>query len=161
MAGVDRFEDLIAWQLSEQVKEEVFRLTAPERVRRDVKFCDQIHESARSAPANISEGFGRFEPKSNAYFVNVAKGSLEETRNHTYDGFKRGHFTEPERNALLRLIKRAHTATTRLLLYLKSCKGPPPSRPHRADPTGNSKPENQEPKNQEPRNPENPEPGEP
>jgi four helix bundle protein len=58
MTTARRFEELVAWQLSEQVKEKVFQLTECERVRRDRNFCEQIHESARSAPANIAEGFG-------------------------------------------------------------------------------------------------------
>jgi four helix bundle protein len=29
---------------------------------RDLKFCDQIRDSARSSTRNIAEGFGRFEP---------------------------------------------------------------------------------------------------
>ena len=54
-----RFEDLVAWQLANRLKEEVFALTGSGHVTRDVKFCDQIRESARSAPRNIAEGFGR------------------------------------------------------------------------------------------------------
>ena len=61
MASVKRFEDLICWQLSEELKELVFELTCREPVNRDRRFCEQIRESARSAPANIAEGFGWYE----------------------------------------------------------------------------------------------------
>jgi four helix bundle protein len=159
MATAHRFEDLIAWQLSEAVKEEVFRLTSRERVRRDTRFCDDIQRSARSAPANIAEGFGRFEPKPNANYVSIAKASLEETRNHTYDGFKRNHFDIVERDELLQLLKRAIVATTRLLRYLKSCKQAPSGNIKAR--TRDPEPGNPEPGNKNPRNRRNPRTREP
>jgi four helix bundle protein len=125
MTTAKRLEDLVAWQLAEALKEEVFRLTREERVVRDKWFCDQIQRSARSATANIAEGFGRYDPKPNANFVSIAKGSLEETRNHIYDGFRRNHFDIEQRDALLKLTRRALVATTRYLLYLKGCKAAP------------------------------------
>lgn len=130
MAGVRRFEDLVTWQLAEQVKAKVFALTAGERVRRDARFCTQIQESARSVSANLAEGFGSYDPRPNARYVSIAKASLEETRNHTYEGFHRGHFSQTDRDELLRLITRASIATTRLLRYLRSCKEAPPGKSH-------------------------------
>lgn len=87
MTTARRFEERIAWQLSEELKEDVSRLTQRPRVARDVGFCDDIHRSARSAPANIAEGFGSYEPKPNARHVTIAKASLEKTKNHILEGF--------------------------------------------------------------------------
>lgn len=131
-AAAQRFEDLIAWQLSEQLKEEIFRLTDRNRVRPDGDFCYQIHRSARSAPANIAEGFGWYDPKPNARHVSIAKASLEETKNHVLDGYKRRHFNRTERDELLGLVERALTATRRYLRYLKSCKAAPPVKPFKS-----------------------------
>jgi four helix bundle protein len=130
MATARRLEDLVSWQLAEALKEEVFRLTERDRVARDKRFCEQIQESARSAAANIAEGFGRYDPKPNAYHVSIAKGSLEETRNHVYDGFRRNHFDIVERDELLQLTNRALIATTRYLRYLKSCRQAPSGKPY-------------------------------
>jgi four helix bundle protein len=146
MATAHRLEDLVSWQLAEALKEEVFRLTQRDRVARDKRFGDQIQESARSAAANIAEGFGRYDPKPNAYHVSIAKGSLEETRNHIYDGFRRNHFDIVERDELLRLTNRALIATTRYLRYLKSCRQAPSGKPYeprtstKSAPTAESKP---------------------
>lgn len=129
MATARRFEDLIAWQLCEKMREAVFRLTTREPACRDVRFCEQIQDSARSAPRNIAEGFARYEPKPFANHVSIAKGSLDETRNHVYDGFLRNHFDPVERDELLQLLKRASIATTRLLRYLRSCRRAPEPRP--------------------------------
>jgi four helix bundle protein len=146
MATARRLEDLVSWQLAEALKEEVFRLTQRDRVARDKRFCEQIQESARSAAANIAEGFGRYDPKPNAYHVSIAKGSLEETRNHVYDGFRRNHFDIVERDELLQLTNRALIATTRYLRYLKSCRQAPSGNPWeprtraRSTPAAESKP---------------------
>jgi hypothetical protein len=53
-----RFEDLEAWQLANEVKKRVYALLDISKARQDRKFCEQITESAASAPANLSEGFG-------------------------------------------------------------------------------------------------------
>ena len=151
MASVDKFEDLFAWQLSEQLKEAVLEFTARDVAKRDFSFCDDIRRSARSAPANIAEGFGYYTPAQNARCVTIARASLQETLNHLLDAVKRGYIKGEERIAILRLNKRALGATSKYLRYLKSCKQAP---------TGWSKarkqpiePENQEPENREPENP--------
>lgn len=43
----------------------------------------QIKRSSSSAPSNISEGFGqRFYAKQFIHYLNIAKGSSDETQNH-------------------------------------------------------------------------------
>jgi len=155
MPGAKRFEDLIAWQLAEQAREEVFRLTTRDRVARDRRFCDQIQDSARSAPANLAEGFSSYHPKPFKHYATIARGSLDETKNHTYDGFKRRHFSAEERDALLSLLQRALKATSRLISYLASCKSAPQPKPYLKNPeprTQYQEPENREPENREPEN---------
>jgi four helix bundle protein len=144
MASVDRFEDLVAWQLSEQLREAVFEFTARDGVKRDFDFCDDIRRSARSAPANIAEGFGYYTPTQNARYVTIARASLQETLNHVLDAAQRGYINGDERNAILRLNKRALGATGSYLSYLKSCKQAPPgwSRTRNKDQEDNQEPEN-------------------
>ena len=83
MESAKRIEDLVAWQLAAAVRDAVFDATEVGTVSRDRAFCDDIRRAAQSAPANIAEGFGRYDPKPNANFVSIAKGSLEEIRNHS------------------------------------------------------------------------------
>ncbi len=128
MATATRFEELVAWQLADAAKEEVFRLTNRPDVASDKGFCEQIHSSARSAPANLAEGFSRYHPKPFKNYATIARASLDETKNHTYDGFNRGYFTQEERDGLLSLLKRALVATTRLIRYLATCKQAPEPR---------------------------------
>jgi four helix bundle protein len=126
MAGVKTFEDLDAWRLSVDLRDRVVELTAGRLVARDVAFCDQIRDSARSAPRNIAEGFGAFRPREFARFARIARRSLHETKNHLLEARKCGYLTEPAADELLRLCSRALGATTGLLRYLEACDGQAP-----------------------------------
>jgi four helix bundle protein len=116
---VRRFQDLECWQLSVKVKRAVYEIIARPNVAKDFKFCDQIRESARSAPSNISEGFGRFRPAENARFCEFAKSSLTETDNHLLDALDCQYVTQAEWEKLSKLVDRAIGATTKYILYLK------------------------------------------
>ena len=119
--GVRRFEDLIVWQLASQLQHEVFAFTAIGPAWRDIKFREQIRDSSASASRNTAEGFGRFRPRDFARFLEIAHGSLDETKNHLHDGHHRGYLATQTYNDLLRLTYRALKANTRLIRYLKSC----------------------------------------
>lgn len=127
MPGVNDFQKLNCWKLASKLCDEVDRMTERGKVTRDVKFRNQIRDSAASAPSNIAEGWGRYYPNQNAPYVRVAKGSLEETVNHLLRGRRRKYFTSEDFNKAFGLAKRAIGATTRYLLYLESCGSDPPA----------------------------------
>lgn len=116
---VDRFEDFHAWQRAEELKEEVFAFTSKPPASKDFDFCRQIRDSARSAPRDIAEGFGRYYPSESIPFIRIAVGSLHETLNHLSDGLKRTFLTEKEHLKLKRLNLRAIKASKRWLEYLE------------------------------------------
>jgi hypothetical protein len=60
MAGAKKFEELICWQLADELKVRAFRIMSQPAARRDRDFCRELRESARSAPALIADGFGRW-----------------------------------------------------------------------------------------------------
>ena len=117
--GVRHFRDLIAWQLSYELKCEVFAFTATEPVSHDFRYCDQIRASSASAPSNIAEGFGRFRPLDFARFLEIARASLIETQSHLFDGRDRGYVSQALFSRLWNLAARALAATTNLMLHLK------------------------------------------
>lgn len=127
MAGVSRFEDLHAWKLAVDLRDEVLRLTETGLVLRDRDFRGQIRDSARSAPRNLSEGFDKFSPREFCRYARIARGSIAETKNHVLDGLKQGYFTAPEADRMLSLSRCARAATTGLMKYLHSCKGQAPT----------------------------------
>jgi four helix bundle protein len=126
-----RFEDLDAWRLAHTLEQEVFAFTRKLPVSRDVRFCDQIRESARSAARNTAEGFGRYYPMEFRRFLRIAAGSLHETKNHLTEALERGYLTSVEHLRLKRLTLRALKATVRLADYLRTAQAPTPFGKHR------------------------------
>ena len=126
--GVSRFEDLEVWQLADAVEQEVLAFTATGPASRDFAYRDQIRDSARSAPANIAEGFGRYYPKEFLRFLRIACGSLNETKSYLHEAHNRRFLDLSQYEAIVRLTRRAIAANERLQTYLQNCKDPPPRR---------------------------------
>jgi four helix bundle protein len=124
--GVKRFEDLIAWQLADQLQTDIFEFTSHPPASRDVKYCDQIRDSVRSVKRNTAEGFGRYYPKEFARFLRIAAGSLQETKNHLQDGLKQKYLSTERHEEMKRLCLRAMKANVRLVAYLRNAKAPEP-----------------------------------
>ena len=113
-----RIQDFAVWQLSRELERRVFAVTAMSQAADDFDYCRQIRRSSSSAPRNIAEGFGRFTPGEFARFVRIARGSLEETKDHLDAGFERGYFSELEHAEMIVLANRALGASVRLAQYL-------------------------------------------
>ena len=142
MATIKHHEDIVAWQLASELKKWVFKIIARPSVARHFKFCDQIRDSSRSGPANISEGFWRYRPRDNARFVRIALGSLGETANHLNDAFEEKYIEEGEYQNVSKLARRALAATIAWHRHLMTC-------PERAPDRHPSKPASENPDNSE------------
>jgi four helix bundle protein len=142
MATVKRFQDLDAWRLANELKNCIYAVIERPSVRRDFKFCDQIRESARSAPRNIAEGFARYRPREFARFLSIALGSLGETQNHLIDARDQGYLDDAQWDQLTNLTSRAIGASVRLQQYLATCEDRPSSKPRtkNQEPTQNQEP---------------------
>jgi four helix bundle protein len=126
--GARRYTDLIAWQLSCELKRQVYELVDRSRARDDRRFYDQIRNSAASAPSNLAEGFGLYRHPDFARYTRIAKASLLETQNHLRDGVDRRHWSAREATPLLELADRAVGACVRLLRFLETTTAPGTSR---------------------------------
>src|SRR3954468_22866829 len=93
MQPAKRYQDLVCWQLANELEQLVFELTATGPAWQDFKFRDQIRDSSSSVTRNIAEGFGRYWPVEFARFLRIARGSLMETHNSAGAGLKKGYFT--------------------------------------------------------------------
>ena len=119
MAGVRRFEELDCWKLATELKRGIYDVLERPHVRIDRDFCDDVRDAAKSAPANIAEGFGRRTDPDFAHFLDIARGSLNECRNHLGDARDRNYINEGERFALDSLACRAVGAVAGLQRYLR------------------------------------------
>jgi len=124
--GARSFTDLDAWKLANELKLGVYGLIRTGGARQDLEFRDQIRDAAASAPRNIAEGFGRYQPREFSQYLRIANGSLMETSNHLRDGVDRGYFSPEQIAPLLVLARRASAAVTSLIRYLRTARPPNP-----------------------------------
>lgn len=119
-------EEVIAYQLSRELRRHVLRVTRHGPASKDWDFRKQIRDSARSAPRNLSEGFARYNHGEFAYHTNVAKASLAETQTHLEDGNEEGYFSQEDFKIMWRLARRAFGACNGLLRHLQTSVAPQP-----------------------------------
>ena len=74
------FRDLMVWQKAHEFVLAVYRFTESFPDREKYGLAHQMRRAAVSIPANIAEGFGKRSQADKARFLNIAEGSLEESR---------------------------------------------------------------------------------
>jgi len=120
MAGVSRFQDLVAWRLAVELRDFVDSICQRQTVRRDLKFHSQFSDAAASGPRNIAEGFGRKSHLDFARFAYIAKASELEVLNHLIDAHSKGHLTAAELDRGDHAVKKALKALNGLIRHLES-----------------------------------------
>jgi four helix bundle protein len=129
MAGWKDVSEIVAWQLSREMKLKTYALLKRPEFKRDPKLCDQMRSAARSTPGNIAEGFGRFGNKEFARFARIAKASQIELLNHLTDAHDQELLTDSEFDELDHLGRRAVKACVGLIRHLETTKDPPRPKP--------------------------------
>lgn len=119
------FRELVVWQLAFELSQRVNKLLQSGPASKDFRFRDQLADSARSAPRNIAEGFGRFNPNETAQFLDYARGSLDETENHLRDAVASNYFPPEAVGPLILLLVRCRKALDSWHTYLRSVKDDP------------------------------------
>ena len=79
-AAARSFCDLDVWQKSHQYVLAVYRLTGGFPKQETYGLASQMWRAAVSIAANIAEGFGKRGKLDKARFMNIAEGSVEESR---------------------------------------------------------------------------------
>jgi four helix bundle protein len=129
VAGFKKFEEIIAWQLADELKLRVDRFLEKPEFKEQFKLADQLSDAVRSAPRNIAEGHMRgFRHREFSQFLRIARGSLGEVLNHLLDAYEQQLISEEELVSTQRIAKRAIKATTGLILYLESTPNPKPQK---------------------------------
>ena len=94
MAGIERFEDLIAWQKSREMAAAIYKTTGEGNFSKDFALRDQIRRAAVSVMSNIAEGFERKGSKEFHQFLVVAKASCAEVRSQLYVALDVGYINK-------------------------------------------------------------------
>lgn len=123
--GVQRFEDLIAWQKSRQLVSEIYGVTRLPAVAQDFGFSRQLQRAGVSVMSNIAEGF---ELRSRPQFrrqLSIAKGSCAEVRSLFYVAMDIGYLDPQTTERLLSLAGEI----ARIIAGLIASISRPPDRP--------------------------------
>lgn len=74
------FKDVKAWQYAHSFVLSVYKITRSFPEYEKFGLCSQFQRAAVSIPANIAEGYKRLSRADKLRFMNIAQGSLEESR---------------------------------------------------------------------------------
>jgi four helix bundle protein len=120
MFGVDRFEDLLTWQLMHEVNVEVWTIAARPPLESNVKFRGQLTDAADSAVRNVAEGFARYNPGDFARFLDVSRASATEVRSCLKTARIAGYISPAEFTRIDGLARRGLQALARFQRYLRT-----------------------------------------
>ena len=111
MGDLKSFRDLVIWQLASAFSCEIYKLVSTFPKEERYSLADNLLRAARSIPANIAEGWGRYYPKEKVMFYNIANGSAEECVNHIVEAMNAGYI---DRVTHAQLCKRLHVISVKL-----------------------------------------------
>ena len=122
--GARTFRDVIAWQLARELRAALRPLWQRAETARDFNLSNQLKDAARSATANIAEGF----PCSHAEYaryLEISSRSLEEVEDRLIEMMDDELISADEAAHALRLKMRTSRAIAKLRAYLLSTPDPP------------------------------------
>ncbi|NIQ37450.1 MAG: four helix bundle protein [Proteobacteria bacterium] len=90
------FQDLIVWQKAHQLVLSVYRLSESFPKREIYRLTSQLRRAAISIPGNIAEGFRKKSKSEKHRFLNIAQGSVEESRYYLILAKDLGHIDTNE-----------------------------------------------------------------
>ncbi|SRR5258708_5515824 len=96
--------DLKIWQKSMDLAVESYRACASFPSDEKFGLISQIRRAATSVPANIAEGFGRWNSREFSRFLAIASGSLRELETHLQIAQRLGYLSEVRLKPLLASI---------------------------------------------------------
>ena len=94
------FKDLKVWKKAHNLTLEIYKITKEFPKNERYRLVDQLCRSTASVPANIAEGKGRKSTKEFSNFLNIARGSIEETKYHLLLSKDLGYLNEEEFNKI-------------------------------------------------------------
>ena len=115
-AAARTFEDLVVWQKAHQFALAVYRLTRMFPRSEVYGLTSQFRRAAVSIAANIAEGFRKRGSADKVRFLNIAQGSLEESRYYLILTRDLGYGDVAEAKAVLEQTSKLLEAYSRTIL---------------------------------------------
>jgi len=82
--GIERFEDIVAWQRARKLTSVVYAITNDGDFAKNFDLRRQLRRASVSIMSNIAAGFERHRPREFYQFLPIAKGSCAEVRSLSY-----------------------------------------------------------------------------
>jgi len=117
---IEKFEDLIAWQIAKDITNYIYDLTKKPPVSNDYGFVDQIRRSAVSIMNNIAEGYERGSNKDFAKFLFISRGSAGEVRSMLYVALDQKYIDQKAFKEILQLCEKCSRAIWGLIKSIKA-----------------------------------------
>ena len=118
-----RYQDLIVWQLADQIRILILALTERECYVRDLKLHSQTEDAVNSMCRNAAEGFG-CRHKEFARFLEISRRSLNELHDSLRAAQLKKYITTHDHEPIWRLSHRLYPAYARLITYLRTTPDP-------------------------------------
>ena len=122
MARGHHSDRLLAWQLADQLRLEVFKLTKRDSLDTDTKLRSQIDDAAASVCRHVAEAFGCDHEREFARFVRLARSSIADVQNGFRTSLMKRYISEKDVAAAREVLVRLYPALTSLLAQ----RTPPP-----------------------------------
>ncbi|MBX3294623.1 MAG: four helix bundle protein [Acidobacteria bacterium] len=120
MGTFKKFEDIVAWQKARELNLEIYRICGFGLFSKDFDLRNQIRRSSISIAANIAEGQGRRTDKDFAHFLNIALGSVAETKSHIYLALDLGYIDKTTFDELYIRLDEIGRMTFGLIQHLRN-----------------------------------------
>ena len=120
---IKTFEDLDVWKICRDIRQKLAKLVKEFPQEERYRLTDQILRAARSATANLAEGYGRFYYQENIQFSRQSRGSLYELLDHLSVALDDGLITKDQFVEFRRDILKAATVVNGYIRYLNEAKG--------------------------------------
>ena len=117
---MNRFEDLVAWQLAVRLRQIAHQYCEKPAIKRNRRFHDNLSDAASSGPRNIAEGHGRKYHREFARFAIIARGSEKEVLESFAEALERGYINAAEFDAGDHAARKALKVLNGLIAYLEA-----------------------------------------
>jgi len=123
LGTLNSFEELECWEEARILRNFVKHEIIPHLPKTEqYNLISQIRRSSRSVGNNIAEGFGSFNYQENIQFCRIARGSLNETLDHSIVAFDEAYISEDKLNAIRKIHDKVLKILNGYIKYLKMSK---------------------------------------
>ena len=116
---IERFEEIEAWQLAQELMRKVYRLTKKPGFAKDYRLKKQIQDAAGSLMHNIAEGFDSETNPEFIRFLRYAKRFSTEVQSELYVALDEEYISSGEFKYTYELDRRTRATVRGFVTYLK------------------------------------------